>query len=396
MDIWVKRRTPQGHWDSSGPVVGRAADDKQPTAVEFAGLLWLFWETYDSSEPLTQRRRRIAVMTRPIGGTGWSEITVSGQPGADFFGSDDAERRRPVAVVDGSGLWLFWQELSGDRWDIRYNRQDGNDVTKWQLAMPKMLQQREESRIQDDLFLLTRPGPDRRLWLFGARRVAQAANGQRRWKITYRVKNGLDPTVEDWADAQAVPTTDGVHDREPAPVIGPTGGIELFFSTTRSAAPAEPPDSAWSVFSAELPDAGSNAWDPAQPVVSDAGSQRAPLAVRTNGTTLVVYRSSQPVTHPRANGDIAIDNRYAGTLTFRGARPVSYGAFDDVQTYTVTTPGHGRHNDGRFARDAVGLFPVKSDARVSPEETAAAIARLKTVAPEFLPINTRAIFVEDQ
>ena len=30
MDIWVKRRTPQGHWDSSGPVVGRAADDKQP------------------------------------------------------------------------------------------------------------------------------------------------------------------------------------------------------------------------------------------------------------------------------------------------------------------------------------------------------------------------------
>jgi hypothetical protein len=75
---------------------------------------------------------------------------------------------------------------------------------------------------------------------------------------------------------------------------------------------------------------------------------------------------------------------------------VSYGTFDDIQTYTVTTPGHGRHADGRFARDAVGLFPLRSDARVSPEETAAAIARLKTVAPEFLPINTRAIFVEDQ
>ena len=170
----------------------------------------------------------------------------------------------------------------------------------------------------------------------------------------------------------------------------------MFFSTTRPASSAEPPDGSWSVFRAELSDPGSSAWGPAQSVASGLGSQRAPLAVRTNGTTLVVYRSSQPVTHPRANGDIAIDNRYVGTLTFRGVRPVSYGAFDDVQTYTVTTSGHGRRKDGRIARDAVGLFPVDSDARGSREQTSAAIARLKTVVPEFLPINTRAIFVEDQ
>ena len=205
MDIWAKKRTAQGHWEPSGPLVGRTVDDKQPTAVEFAGMSWLFWETYDPQEPAPQRRRRIAFMTRPVDGKAWSEITESGQPGAAFLGNDDAERRQPVAVLDGNGLWLFWQERSGDRWDIRYNRQDGVDVSKWQLATPKTLRQQEESQIQDDLFVLTRPGPDRRLWLFGARRVEQATSGQRRWKVTYRVKNGLDPSVEDWVDAQTVP-----------------------------------------------------------------------------------------------------------------------------------------------------------------------------------------------
>jgi phage tail-like protein len=396
MDIWAKKRTAQGHWEPSGPLVGRTVDDKQPTAVEFAGMSWLFWETYNPQEPAPQRRRRIAFMTRPVDGNAWSEIAVSGQPGTAFLGDGDAERRQPVAVVDGTGLWLFWQERSGDRWDIRYNRQDGADPAKWQLTTPKTLRQQEELRIHDDLFVLTRPGPDRRLWLFGACRVGQAASGQRRWKLTYRVKNGLDPNVEDWADAQPVPSVDGAHDREPAPVLAPAGGIELFFSTTRPASSAEPADGSWSVFRAALSDPGSTAWGPAELVASASGSQRAPLAVRTNGTTLVVYRSSQPVTHSRANGDTTIDNRYVGTLTFRGVRPVSYGAFDDVQTYTVTTPGHGRREDGRIARDAVGLFPVNTDARGSREQTSAAIARLKTVAPEFLPINARAIFIEDQ
>src|SRR5207342_1773426 len=97
------------------------ADDKFPAAAPFGGLLWLFWETFDPAEPSPQRRRRIAFSTRPIDGTTWSEPLVSGQPGAEFLGSGDAERRRPVVAVDENGLWLFWQELSADRWEVRYN-----------------------------------------------------------------------------------------------------------------------------------------------------------------------------------------------------------------------------------------------------------------------------------
>ena len=80
---------------------------------------------------------------------------------------------------------------------------------------------------------------------------------------------------------------------------------------------------------------------PGASVASGLRLSAAPLPSGPTARRFVVYRSSQPVTHPRANGDIAIDNRYVGTLTFRGVRPVSYGAFDDVQTYTVTTSGHG-------------------------------------------------------
>jgi hypothetical protein len=92
--------------------------------------------------------------------------------------------------------------------DIRYNRQDGVDVSKWQLATPKTLRQQEESQIQDDLrayptwagqaALVVRCAP-----------VEQATSGQRRWKVTYRVKNGLDPSVEDWVTRRRFPVWTG-------------------------------------------------------------------------------------------------------------------------------------------------------------------------------------------
>ena len=124
-----------------------------------------------------------------------------------------------------------------------------------------------------------------------------------------------------------------------------------------------------------------------------------PVAIRTPGRRCLTYRSSQPISYPDALGGTAIDTRYAGTMTFRGSRPVSYGAFDDVQTYTYTAPGRRREKDGRFAREAVGFFrvrPVPPHPDPPPEEIAAARARLAKVAPEFLPINTRPIFIADQ
>lgn len=395
-DIWSKTRTAEGEWTASGPVVDRDVDDRYPAAAQFGGLIWLFWETHDPAQPAPLQHRRIAFATRPVGGNTWSATVVSGDPGAEFLGAGDTERRRPVVAVDGDGLWLFWQELSGDRWDIRYNRHTGTDVTVWQLAEPKMLPQQDNSRILDDLVLLTRPGPDKRLWLFGALRAANGPAGQSRWVITYRVKSGLDPTADDWSAAQAAPNPTADNDREPAPVVGPGGRIELYFSTTRSVDPAAPSDGTWSVFRADLTDPAVHNWGPPVGVATALGSQRAPLAIRNNDTTLVVYRSSQPVTHPRAHGEVAIDNRYAGALTFRGTRAVSYGGFDDLQTYLHTATDHGRRRDGRIARDAVGLFPVQPAGAAPTAERRATLEHLQAIAREFLPINTRAIIVDDQ
>lgn len=398
-DIWAKKRAPDGTWSASSPIVNRPGDDKHPAAARAGDRLWLFWETYDPNEPTPQRRRRIAFRTRPVNETAWSEISVSGQPDAEFIGADDAERRRPVVAVDSSGgLWLFWQELSRDRWEIRYNRHNG---AQWQLPAPETLPQDDDSRIQDDLFLLAGPSStDKRLWLFGARRAAVGPAGQSRWIITYRVKDGLEhANTLDWSAARTVrePSLDK-HDREPAPLLGSGDRIELFFSTTQSTQAANRSHGGWSVFRAELHDPAANTWGSAEPVATGVASQRAPLAVRTPGATVLTYRSSEPLSHPDPSGGQAIDNRYAGTTTRRGTGPVTYGGLDDVQTYTYTTPEHGRRNDGRIARDVVGLFlvpPVPPD-QTLPLQTALAISRLAKVAPEFLPINARAIFITRQ
>jgi phage tail-like protein len=391
-DVWAKKRAPDGTWSPSRPVVSGTGDDKHPAAARFADRLWLFWETYQARVPTA--RRRIAHMTRPAGEAAWSAIAVSGQPGAEFLGGTDTERRRPVTAVDDRGaLWLFWQESTGDRWEIKYNRHDGND---WQLATPKTLPQNEESRIHDDLFVLVRPTPATGLYLFGARQSAGQGAGDTRWLITYRVKDTLDPDADDWQDPHTLPKPPGVHDREPAPASGADGGIELYFSTTRTADAAAPADGRWSVFGTELLDPAANTWAGATAVAVAAGSQRAPMAVRRAGVTVLVYRSSQPLSHTNALEDTAIDYSCIGTTTFRGTRAVTYGSFDDIQTYTYTARGGGSEKDGRISRESVGLFLIPSAEQAEPAEVRAAIARLRAIVGQYLPINTRAIFPVDQ
>lgn len=391
-DVWAKKRAPDGTWSPSRPVVSGSGDDKHPGAVRFADRLWLFWETYEPGEP--NARRRISCMTRAADDAPWSAVVVSGRSGAEFLGPGDAERRRPVTAVDHSGgLWLFWQESTGVRWEIRYNRHDGSD---WQLTVPKTLPQNDDSRIGDDLFVVAAAGRDPELYLFGARRAAEQAAGGSRWVITYRPKDTLDPDADDWQDPRTLPKPPGVNDREPAPSPDADGRIEVFFSTTRAADAAAPPDGRWSVFRTELLDPAANTWTTATPVVAAAASQRAPLAIRTADATTLVYRSSEPLRHTNALEHTATDYSTVGSTTFRGTRAVTYGAADDIQTYTYTAPGGGTKKDGRISRESVGLFLIPPAAGAEPTEIQAATTRLRAIVDQYLPINTRAIFPVDQ
>ncbi|MCG2622421.1 phage tail protein [Arthrobacter sp. I2-34] len=395
-DIWAKPRTADGTWAPSAPVVDRTGVDKHPAAARAGQRLWLFWETRNPADPAP--RWRIGFQLRSDDG-GWSPPQVSGQPGTGFLGSGDAERRHPCAAADDAGgVWLFWQEFSAGRWQIRYNRHDG---TRWQLEDPRTLSGDAEPGSQEDLFLLVRPaGAGGRLWLFGARQEPAGPAPQTRWSVVYRVKDGLDPgQAGDWQAARLLPKPAlPVHDREPAALAGPDGGIELFFASTRS--PAGPEDEGgWSVFRTQLADPATHDWAPAQPAAVGPVSQRAPLAVRGTGATLLLYRSSEPLIHAAAGEASIPDTRYAGTTTYAGHRKARAGSFGDTGTYTYTRSGGGPQRDGRIARDAVGIFlakperPVGPDQPVEPEGDEAAPSRLAAVLPEFLPINARGIVI---
>ena len=150
------------------PIVDRPADDKHPAAARFADRCALFWETYDPNETRPQRRP-IAFMTRPVNDTTWSNQHL-GSAWGRVHRSGDAERRRPVLAIDGAAA-CGCSGRNGPvmRWEIKYNRHTAPlapERTEITCAT-------DRSRIEDDLFLLTRPSsPDKRLWLFGARRTA--------------------------------------------------------------------------------------------------------------------------------------------------------------------------------------------------------------------------------
>ena len=117
-DIWAKRLTADG-WSASVPVVDRIGVDKHPAAAVVGETLWVFWQTSVASD--VDAQWRIAFRTRPVADPAakWSDIGM--------FGAD-GERRAPAAVTDDSGgLWLFWRQRVGQRWQTRYNRYDGAD-----------------------------------------------------------------------------------------------------------------------------------------------------------------------------------------------------------------------------------------------------------------------------
>jgi hypothetical protein len=375
-DIWVKRLQ-GGQWQPSEPVVDRPGTDKYPSAALQGSVLWLFWGSYDAAAA----QWRISFQTRAAGA--WTAAQV--------FGDTATERRNPAVVADGTGgIWLFWREWSGGRWQVRYNRHDGTD---WQLNPAATLPQDggQPVDVDDDLITVINPSPAGTLWLFWSRHDPASA-GQTRWSIAWRVKQGLDPAAADWSGVHVRPKDNpDYHDREPAPLPAADGNLELFWATTRGGG--------WSISRAEL-DTTALTWSPPQVISAAPYSQRAPLAIDTGGGTpgtLLTYRSNQSLAYqsPVSAAQVTLDNRYAGTTTVRAtdaAKLALRGAFEDFQAYTYQSGTGGVLTDAdRITRGTIGLFvtPDTGDATAIQ----AAISRLKAVLPEFMPVTVRAVVI---
>lgn len=382
-DIWSKQFA-GGAWQPSQPVVDQPGIDKHPSAALQGAKLWLFWESYDPTQPEADQKWRINFRTR-TGGV-WS-------PASLFRDASDAaiERRLPSAAVDSSnGLWLFWLERVGPGWAVKYNRHNGVD---WQLATPASLPLDGglDPGVEDDLIVFTHPtSVNQRLWLFWVRREPGGPPGQSRWTIAYRIKSRLNPANDsDWSQVRLLPKASPAdHHREPAPRLAAGGNIELFWSSNQ--------DGGWSIWNSVL-DINTFNLAAAQQVTASVFSERAPLAMSSGANTLLVYRSNQSLEYSSAvySATTTLDLRAAGATTAdtrNAAKLALRGKFEDFSAYTYDAGHDGvRTNADRIARDTIGLYLTPNI--VNPDQIKTAISRLSNVLDEFMPITERAVFI---
>ena len=377
-DIWTKGFA-SGEWKASTPVVDRPGIDKNPAVAMQGSILWLFWESWDTSAPPLARKWQINFQTRTAGV--WSAAAV-------LFDTA-TERSSPVATADNAGgVWLFWRERTPAGWVVKFNRNDGVQWLPAALDFP--LDGGLDPRVEADLYILFHPSSATQpLWLFWARHEPGGPPGQSRWTIAYRVKQSLNPAAADWSAVRLLPKAAAVdHDREPSPAVAPDGNIELFWSSTRNGG--------WTLFNAALNIAAFTLGAPNQ-LANTPFSNRAPLAVDTGAGTLLAYRSNESLVYTSAvyGATRTLDARYGGTTTANtrnAAKLALRGKLQDFQTYTYEAGRNGvRTNDDRIARDTIGLFLTPDIA--DKVQIKAIVSRLANVLAEFMPNTERAVFI---
>jgi hypothetical protein len=383
-DIWYKNfREGQG-WTASEPLTNRPAIDKYPTAVQQETTLRVFWSTYQEADRLW----RINFRTRADGQ--WSPVTPLGALAP--FANDDIPRRQPWAVTDNAGmLWLFWLELVGQQWQLRYNRYDG---TNWTLAAPATfpVDAGADPRVEGAPFVMFHPtDAAQRLWVFWARTDPVGASGQRRWRIVYRVKASLNPSAADWSAIRALPLGPALsQDREPAALVKATGDVELFWSSNRNGS--------WSIWRAMV-NRTNHAWETAEMLITSPYTQCDPLPIPHTDGTMLVYHANESVKYTSAvyAATETVDHRYAGSTTVdtgNSAKRALWGTFGDFQTFTCDVGQDGeRTNTNQYARETMGLY-------LTPDTTDQAVIRrnqnlLRDALREFLPAPVRTVFITE-
>lgn len=375
--IWYKTHRDDQGWAPSQPFTTGRQLDKYPTAVVQGTTLWVFWSSYDE----TNQPWKINFRTRSNGQ--WSATTLLP------FANPDAARRQPWAVVDNSnGLWLFWLELVDAQWQLKYNRHDG---TNWASASGISFppDAGNAPRVDSAPFVLFHPtDSSQRLWVFWARQEPTGAPNQTRWRIVYRVKASLNPTVNDWSPIRTLPPgPPDSQDREPAALVGTGGIIEVFWSATR--------EGSWSIWRGTL--TGTHLWGTPEPITAGPYGQRDPLPIALGSGTLLLYRSNESLLYTSTvfGATESVDARYAGSTTVdtRNQAKINLrGRFDDFQTYTYDV-GQSRQRTelNWYARDTVGLYVPSGDAESALITGSQAL--FADVLRQFLPIQVRTVVI---
>ena len=381
-DIWYKNFREGRGWTPSEPLTNRALIDKYPTAVLHGTTLRVFWSTYSEAG----RRWQINFRTRTNGQ--WSAIAPLSALAP--IATDDISRRQPWAVTDNAGmLWLFWLEVVGQQWQLRYNRYDG---TNWTLAVPATfpVDAGADPRVEGPPFVLFHPtDAAQRLWVFWARTEAIDASGQRRWRIVYRVKASLNPSAADWSAIRALPP--GLaesQDREPAALVKTNGDVELFWSSTRNGS--------WSIWRATV-NRTNHTWGTAEMLINSPYTQCDPLPIPIATGTMLVYHANESVTYTSTvyGATEMVDHRYAGSTTIdvrNTAKRALWKKFGDFQTFTSDVGQNGeRTNANQYSRETVGLY-------LTPDTTDQTVIQrnqnlLRNALREFLPAPVRTVFI---
>jgi hypothetical protein len=376
-DIWFKTFSEDRGWTSSQPLTNRTSIDKHPTVVIQGEKLWIFWSAYD------EKNRMWCINYRTRAKGEWS--------GIEIFSGTDIERNKPWAVVDNTGgLWLFWMEKEGNRWQLKYNRHNGS---AWELepAVSFPLDAGGEyPRVENDLFVLFHPTDlNQRIWVFWARKESAGGPDQTRWAVAYRVKQGIDPNASDWSEIRTLPKDIPEHqDREPAAIVNGAGNIELFWSSDR--------DGSWSIWRNTL-DIVAHNWETAEQATHTPYSQRTPLPAAIDDGTLLIYHSNESLTYVSTiyGATETLDSRYAGSTTIDTRNAAKIGMrsqFEDFQTYIYDVGRNGKRTDQDwYARDTVGIY-------LTPDtEDQTLILRnqklIENALRQFLPIQVRAVFI---
>ena len=379
-DVWSKTYDEAGGWSESRPLTQGNRLDRQPTIAAQGETLWMIWASYSEDD----KKWRLDYRTRS--GGEWTARAV--------LVEDDTERRRPWAVADeAGGLWLFWMEKVGRRWQLRYNRHDG---ATWTLAAGTAFPDDggSDPRVEGDPFVLFHPGrPARPLWVFWARKDTMVPPDQRRTQIAYRVKQSLDPSLGDWGAVETLARPDPEDaDYDPAAVVNADGNIELFFASSRDRSP--------SIWHAVL-DLDTDTWGEAVQITGNPFTQRAPLAVPTDDGTMLLFRSNESVEYQSEDytATVTVDHRYAGSTSVderNVAKTALRGTYFDFQTYTFDT---GTWNEAGtektrtdldwYAHDTVGLYLTPDTEDATNYNRSRKV--IEDVLKQFLPITVRAV-----
>jgi hypothetical protein len=404
-------------WAPSRRLTSDATVDRHPSVVCHDGSLYVFWDSYDT----TNQTWRVKYRTRSAGE--WSATAT--------FGDDQVDRQMPAIAFDHTDhMWAFWLERDGSRWRLKYQRRIGDE---WDMGSAHTFpsDNGDDPRVERDLFVLFQPpelAPDAtaRMLLFWSRKVAIGGENQTRWQIAYRVATALDPgeltwfhswspaypdhlsvdftTIPidisfrtwhvnrppDWSVVYTLPAIAQTYDmREPAAFFNISGALELFWSSDS--------DGSWSIWHSVLQDVAPPNWQAPAQVTTGPFSQRGPYPISILSGTLLFHGSNQSLRYASKvyRATETLDARYAGSTTVAPrnlAKLTLRGQYEDFQTYVYDVGKGGvRTERDWYARDTVGIY---LNAETEDQQIILRNRNLITnVLRQFLPIQIQIVFI---